>query len=672
MKDGKLSYDYNFFGETTYHVKSTEPLPRAPVSCDQDWKEAGDMQLQRCRGGLLFAAAAGLLAGACTAPAREEALEKPTTAASEAAPAIPTNPMKEAYFGEQHIHTAYSLDAFIGGTRLTPFDAYRFAQGDEVEVNGVKHKLSRPLDWVAITDHAEFLGEMYSTFTEGAPGHDSERVKQLRGLTELKERQAWFMKYVAGNNRGDNPKHPDFYEGPETTKSAWKDVVVAAAEKNNQPGKFTAFIAFEWSAAPQGANLHRNVIFRDANVPDLPMSFYEIGREDGLWDWLAGLEAKGMKPLAIPHNSNASKTVMFGSGVDSTGKPYDEAYAKRRAHFEPLVEMMQIKGNSEVHRKFWPADDFADFENADSMAKYSGRTPDEKNFVRWSVTEGLAWQQKLGANPFKLGFVGGTDDHNGLTSEVDEQGSYGKGWQGAHGAEDGTVERRRTSDVGGWIDSKDENPGALTGVWAPENTRAALWDAMRARETFATSGPRIRVRFFGGADLPTDVKDGRSLVSQGYERGVPMGGDLRALSAAPRFTVHALKDPEGANLDRIQIVKGWVDAGGKHHERLVDVVWSGDRKPGKDGKLSAVGNTVDLKTAKYSNDIGSPELVGSWTDPEFEPKTHALYYARVLEIPTPRWTTYEAVLNHLPLLKEVSATIQERAWTSPIWYTPGR
>ncbi len=620
---------------------------------------------------IVFAGAGALLEIRCTGERNKTDAPASAPSPTAARAIVPSNPLKEAYFGEQHIHTAYSLDAFIGGTRLTPFDAYRFAQGAEVEVNGIKHKLSKPLDWVAVTDHAEFLGEMYSTFTEGAPGHDSERVKQLRGLTDLQERQAWFMKYVAENNRGDNPRHPDFYEGPETTKSAWKNVIVAAAEENNKPGKFTTFIAFEWSAAPQGANLHRNVIFRDANVPDLPMSFYEIGREDGLWDWLEGLEKQGMKPLAIPHNSNASKTVMFGSAADSRGKPYDAAYARRRAHFEPLIEMMQIKGNSEVHRKFWQADEFAGFENADSMSKYSGRAADARNFVRWGVIEGLAWQQKLGVNPFKLGFVGGTDDHNGLTSEVDEQGSYGKGWQGAHGAEDGTVERRRTADVGGWIDGKDENPGALTGVWAAENTRAALWDAMRARETFATSGPRIKVRFFGGPDLPADQKDGRDLVTQGYAKGVPMGGDLPSASGPPHFTLHAMKDPDGANLDRIQIIKGWVDSKGGHHERIVDVAWSGDRKPGPDGKLPAVGNTVDLARATYSNTIGSVELMGAWTDADFDAKQYALYYARVLEIPTPRWTTYEAVLNNLPLLKDEAATIQERAWTSPIWYAPG-
>ena len=319
---------------------------------------------------------------------------------------------------------------------------------------------------------------------------------------------------------------------------------------------------FEWTAAPQGANLHRNVILREDNVPDLPMSAYEISREEGLWNWLAGPEAKGMRPLAIPHNSNASKTIMFGSIADSNGKPFDADYAKTREHFEPLIEIMQIKGSSEVHRQFWDADEFASFENADSIAKFSSRQLDQRNFVRWGLIEGLAWERKLGTNPFKLGFVGGTDDHNRLTAEVDEQGSYGKGWQGAHGAEDGSVEGRRTADVGGWIDGKDENPGALTGVWAASNTRAAIWDAMKRRETFETSGTRMKVRFFEGSALSQKTGDPGVLVEDGYANGVPMGGTLKKLTGAPRFTVSAMKDPEGANLDRIQIIKGLVHTDG--------------------------------------------------------------------------------------------------------------
>jgi len=572
------------------------------------------------------------------------------------------NPLRDAYFGEQHMHTAYSLDAYIGGTRLQPSDAYRFAKGEEVEVLGKKYRISKPLDWAAVTDHAEYLGEMYTTMAKDAPGHDQELVQQLIGLTDLKDKRQWFEKYVVANNRGDNPKHPEFFAGPETTMSGW-DVAIDAAEEHNEPGKFTAFVAYEWSAAPKGANLHRNIIFRDANVPSLPMSAYEIPREDQLWDWLAGLEAKGMKPLAIPHNSNASKTVMFAD-TDAKGDPINLEYAKKRQHFEPLIEIMQVKGNSEVHKNFWANDEFADFENASSIANYSGRALDKRNFVRHGIIQGLAWEQKLGANPFKLGVVGGTDNHNGLPSDVEEYD-----WNGAHGPEDGSVERRRTGDVGGWIGGKDLNPGSLTGIWATGNTRAAIWDAMKARETFATSGTRIKVRFFGGADLPANRTDPVVLVEEGYERGVPMGGTLQ-YSETPTFTAHAMKDPDGANLDRIQIIKGWVDDKGAPHEKIVDVAWSGNREPGGDGKLPPVGNTTDLTNATYTNTIGSPELIGSWTDKEFDPQQHALYYVRVLEIPTPRWSTYDAARNNLPLLEDVPATIQERAWTSPIWYTP--
>jgi Protein of unknown function (DUF3604) len=271
----------------------------------------------------------------------------------------------------------------------------------------------------------------------------------------------------------------------------------------------------------------------------------------------------------------------------------------------------------------------------------------------------------LGVNPFKLGFVGGTDDHNGLPSEVAENN-----WNGGHGEEDGSVQARRTGGVGGWAKGKDLNPGAITGAWATENTRAAIWDAMEHRETFATSGPRIKVRFFGGAGLPADTKDPVAMVKTGYSKGVPMGGTLTALATAPTFTAYAMKDPDGANLDRIQIIKGWVDKSGEQRERIVEMAWSGDRKIGADGKLPPVGNTVDLTKATYTNSIGSPELGGSWTDKEFDPAQHALYYVRVLEIPTPRWSTYEAVKNGLPLLEDVPATIQERAWSSPIWYTP--
>ncbi|MFC1630456.1 DUF3604 domain-containing protein [Pseudomonadota bacterium] len=574
-----------------------------------------------------------------------------------------SNPLRDAYFGETHMHTAYSLDAYIGGTRLTPDDAYRFAKGESVIVDGQQLSRKRPLDFVAVTDHAEYLGEMYSTLVEGAPGHDQDLLKQLRNLQTLEEKQQWFLKYVVENNRGTTPQHPSFFAGPETVKSAWQ-VAIDAAERNNDPGKFTAFVAYEWSGAPNGGNLHRNIIYRDGQVPDMPMSYIDINREDGLWDWMAKHEAQGKKALAIPHNSNASKQMMFPD-VDAAGKPIDREYAQRRQHFEPLVEMMQIKGNSEVHRKFWAGDEFADFENADSIQKYSERVFQKRDFVREGLKLGVAFEKQLGTNPFKYGIIGGTDNHNGIPSDVAEDS-----FVGGHGPEDGTVERRRTGGVGGWIDGKDLSIGSLAGVWATENTRAAIWDAMKRRETFATSGPRMKIRLFGGVELPVSPDNPKKLVEQGYQLGVPMGSDLGSIAAAPTFTVYAMKDADGANLDRIQIIKGWVDSDGTTHEEIINVAWSGDRKPDSNGLLPAVGNTVDLKTANYTNNIGAATLMGSWTDKNFDPEQHAFYYARALEIPTPRWSTYDAVRNSLPLLEDVAATIQERAWSSPIWYKP--
>ena len=612
------------------------------------------------------------LAAACTAPAREEkaAATAPAAAAQKAAPVVPSNPLKEAYFGEQHLHTAYSLDAYIGGARLTPSDAYRFAKGEEVEVGGQKVRLHAPLDWAAVTDHAEYLGEMYSTMNEGRAGP---RQRAAQGAARPHDRStsarsgssSTWSRTTAAKRPSTRPSTP----ARRPSVGGWK-VVLAAAEEHNQPGRFTTIPAFEWSAAPKGGNLHRNVFFRDTNVPERPMSYVDINREEALWAWLADLEKQGMHVIAIPHNSNASKGMMFAP-TDSKGDPIDLEYAEMRSRFEPLIEMMQIKGNSEVHRWFWAADEFADFENADSLGDYSGRDLKKfgkQNWVRWGVTKGLAYEKSLGVNPYHYGFVGGTDNHNGIPSNVDEDNFA----VGSHGAADGTVERRRTSEVGGWLKGPDLNPGSLTGVWAPQNTREAIWDGLKARETFATSGPRVKVRFFGRLGAGEAPADAKSLVENGYAQGVPMGGTLTGGSGAPSFTVWAMKEPDGANLDRIQIVKGWVDAKGEPQDRVFDVVWSGDRKAGEDGKVPPVGNTVDTTKATYTNTIGSPELIGTWTDKSFDAKQHALYYVRVLLIPTPRWSTYDAVRAGLPLLEGVPATVQERAWTSPIWYTPGK
>jgi hypothetical protein len=580
-----------------------------------------------------------------------------TAEAQEAA--VPENPLKDAFFGETHLHTSYSLDAFIGGNRRTPEDAYRFARGEAMEINGQSHKLKRPLDFAAVTDHAEFIGEMYSTQVPGAPGYDNPMLVELRGLSKEEDQRAWFLKYVVANNRSATPQHPPFFAGPETTKSAWalnRDVT----NKYYEPGRFTTIHGFEWTAAPNGGNMHRNILFRDDNLPEQPFSNVDSADEEKLWDWIGGLRDRGMKLFAMPHNSNGSKSQMFES-VDNAGKPLTREYAERRQAMEPLIEMMQIKANSEVTRQFWPTDEFADFENGDSMAKFSGRVKAKENYIRYAVVKGTAYQRDLGANPFKFGFVGGTDNHNSGMGDTDEDN-----YIGSHGPADGTVEARRTGEIDGWIGSSDSNPGALTGVWATKNTRAAIWDAMAARETFATSGSRLKIRMFGGPGLSKPA-DEKAMVEAGYKQGVPMGGTLTAPTSAPAFTVWAARDAEGANLDRIQIIKGWVDATGAPQEKVIDVVWSGNRKPGPDGKVPAVGNTVDLKTAKFTNAIGAPVLMGHWVDAEWKPGQTAVYYARALEIPTPRWTTYDAVRANLPLLKDVPATVQERAWGSPIW-----
>ncbi|MCB1690542.1 MAG: DUF3604 domain-containing protein [Halioglobus sp.] len=575
--------------------------------------------------------------------------------------AIPDAPLKAAYFGEIHVHTSYSLDAYIAGTRLTPDSAYRFARGESMIVNGRRHSIARPLDFAAVTDHAEYIGEMYSAQVKGAKGYNHPQLKALRSLQGIEKQEAWFLKYVVGPARSGEGGHPPFYAGQETSMSAWQ-LAIQAAIDNYEPGVFSTLAGFEWSAAPGGGNMHRNVLFRDLDLPELPFSAIDSSDEEKLWDWMEEQEAAGRRLTAIPHNSNASKGLMFEL-VDNSGNPISAVYAERRSHFERVVEIMQIKGNSEVHRKFWPADEFADFENADSIQDYSDRTFRKGDFVRAALVEGVNYDRLLGQNPFKLGFVGGSDSHNGTPADVAEDN-----YIGSHGAADDTVERRRNKDIAGWVMAKDSNPGALTGVWANKNTRGDIWDALRQRETFATSGTRIKPRFFGGVGLVAE--DAQALVRQGYEEGVPMGGELSGLRTPPSFTVHALKDPDGANLDRIQIIKSWIDVASNPQEKIVDVAWSDKREPDIYGILPPVGNTVDLSDASYTNTIGSAELMGSWIDYDFDPQLPAVYYARVLEIPTPRWSTYDAVKNNLPLLEDVPATVQERAWTSPIWYTP--
>lgn len=577
---------------------------------------------------------------------------------------IKINPLKEAYFGETHMHTKYSLDAYIGGNRFTPDQSLRFAKGEAIQLEkfGKTWQLKRPLDFAAVTDHAEYIGESYTIFTEGAEGYNSEAAQSIRNVQSLEEGLALFIKYVVSNNRSAKPSHPDFYTGVNSTMSAW-EIMNETTENHNDPGKFTTLHAFEWSGAPQGGNLHRNIIFRDTVVPNLPVSYIEANRETELWKWLDEITRNGSTVLAIPHNSNASKGMMFDENMPN-GEPITEQYARARQKYERTIEIMQIKGASEVYPEFWPNDEFADFETAESLADFSGRSFEEKNFVRYALKKGLEYENTLGVNPYKLGFNGGTDSHNGFMSNVEEDN-----WTGGHGLTDMTAEDRTKNTVDGWAKVYDTNPGAITGVWAQSNTRADIWDALYNRETFATSGPRMKVRFFAGYDFASSYDSYEDMVVDGYAKGVAMGGDLMVKPGkTPQFLLWAIKDPMNAKLDRIQIIKGWYDDG-ELHEKIYNVGAS-DNRLQPDGTVTPTDAKVDLETGAYDNTKGNTEFLLSWVDPDFNETQTSFYYVRVMQIPTARWNSWDEIRDNVKYPDQVAKVIQERIWSSPIWYTP--
>jgi len=584
-----------------------------------------------------------------------------TTAQSNA---VETFKNKEAFWGETHVHTAYSLDAFIGGNRFTPDQSLRFAQGEAITLEkfGTSWHLKRPLDWAAVTDHAEYIGEAYSIMTPGAPGFDSEAATAIREVDNLEDGLKLFIKYVVSNNRSDKPSHPEFYTGVNSTMNAWA-IMNEATEKHNQPGKFTTLHAFEWSGAPNGGNLHRNIIFRDTIVPDLPVSYIEANRETELWDWLDVISRNGSTALAIPHNSNASKGMMFDPNMPN-GEPITQQYAIARQKYERTIEIMQIKGTSEVHPKFWANDEFANFELAPSLERFSGRSFQQSNYVRDALKQGLKFEDQLGTNPYKLGFNGGTDSHNGFMSNVEEDN-----WTGGHGLTDMTAEDRVNNVVDGWAQVYDTNPGAITGVWAESNTRGAIWDGLYNRETFATSGPRIKVRLFAGYGFQDAYDSYDEMITDGYAKGVPMGGDLNPRNGeTPQFLVWALKDPMNANLDRLQIVKGWYD-GDELHEQVYDIAVS-DGRLNDDGSVTPTDATVNKKTGAYDTTKGNVEFMATWSDPEFNEDHKSFYYVRVIQLPTARWSLWDEIRAGVSYPEEVPDIIQERAWSSPIWYSP--
>ncbi len=580
---------------------------------------------------------------------------------------------RRVLWGDTHVHSHLSLDANISGNKsLSPTDAFRFARGEAVETpNGTTVKLRRPLDFLVVSDHAEYLGVM-----EGLTRGDEE-------LLQDETARRWGDQLA----RGDPTPMSEFSRSLSTgeklitnplfEQSVWKRVV-EGADAQNTPGVFTAFIGYEWTSMPMGNNLHRVVIFRDGaerTSQVLPFSALDSDKPEDLWAYLAKYEEDtGGQAIAIPHNSNISGGMMFQE-IMSDGKPMDRAYAEARARWEPLVEATQVKGDSEAHPFLSPDDEFADYESWDKTnISFSIPHQDEwfaGEYVRSALKLGLGLEAETGANPYRFGLIGSTDSHTSLAT-ADENDYWGK-FTGANPSRERW--KRPLVPAGDLPYLTYEWQMAASGyaaVWAAENTREAIFDAMRRRETYATTGPRMTVRFFGGWSFDDQDAVKPDLAKTGYENGVPMGGVLpeNPDGAAPRFLVSALKDPDGANLDRIQIIKGWRDAEGELHEKVFNVALSDGRVVGPDGKVPLVGSTVDVEGATYDNSIGAAQLTTVWQDPGFDPNERAFYYVRVLEIPTPRWTTYDAAIYDIDLPEEVPRTTQERAYTSAIWYTP--
>ena len=587
------------------------------------------------------------------------------------------------YWGDTHLHTTLSFDAGAFGNRLDPTDAYRFAKGEEVTATtGLPAKLSRPLDFLVVADHSDNMG-LFTMIFEGDPqilgDKEGKRIYEMihaGGDTAVQASLELIDNFSKGQKISDALA---VEPGSKPFKSTWKRIV-DAAEEANDPGRFTAFIGYEWTSLVAGNNLHRVVIYRDDADKALQMEPYTtqapIGSTDprDLWKWLATYEQKtGGDILALAHNGNLANGIMFPVTEQYTGAPVDATYATERAKWEPMYEVTQIKGDGETHPFLSPNDEFADYETWDkgnlNLSEVKKNEMLAGEYAREALKNGLALEEKLDVNPYKFGMVGSTDSHTSLAT-AQEDNFFGKhsGTEPSKTRPTHVVAQFGDQKLLGW----EQVASGLAAVWAKENTREAIFDAMERKEVYGTTGSRMTVRFFGGWDFTPEDTNTRLPANAGYAKGVPMEGDLTngPDGKAPSFLVAARKDPLSGNLDRIQIVKGWLDANGETQEKVYDVVWSDDRKVGANGKLPAVGNTVDVTNATWANTIGAPELIAVWEDPNFDPKERAFYYARVIEIPTPRWTLYDAVRLGAELPGDAPRSTQERAYTSPIWYAP--
>jgi len=583
----------------------------------------------------------------------------------------------KVYFGETHLHTSYSTDAGMIGNTLGPEDAFRIARGEPfVSSMGVPGQLSRPFDFVVVSDHSENLG-----LAPAVAASDPDLLavpwgKELHDKVKAGKPMEAFDMFVEQIFKGEDP-----LVGSELPRTYWH-LETAAAEKYNEPGLFTALIGYEWSSAPGGANLHRNVIFRDGKDKAdtiIPFSSYDSVDPEDLWKFMDTYEKNtGGKMLAIAHNGNLSDGLMFDDVTLTTKEPLDRDYAERRMRWEPIYEVTQIKGDGETLPALSPSDEFADYYTWEP-ASFSEKTttpemlPNE--YAREALKRGLAFEEEIGANPFKFGMIGSTDAHTSIPS-TEEDSFFGK----ISAAEPSGSPLRYEELVNGRLSPDPETKtrlyesmaGGLTAIWSRENTREALWDAMARKEVYATTGTRLRVRVFGGWDLAAADMERSNFAEHGYDHGVPMGGDLAHApdGKAPTMLVRVLRDPDGANLDRIQIIKGWLDKDGNTNERIYDVACADDRGV-KDRRCeSPVGNTVNVAEASYSNSIGDPFMAAAWTDPDFDAGQRAFYYVRVLEIPTPTWLAFDVKYFDIDLPDDAVMQGQERAYTSPIWYTP--
>jgi len=588
-------------------------------------------------------------------------------------------------WGDTHLHTSLSMDAGLFGNRLPPTEAYRFARGEEVvSSTGLPARLSRPLDWLVIADHSDgmgFIGDIATGKPELLAYEQSARwIEGMQKGGEAGVAAALDLITTFSNDKINPEMIANYMPGSKLYKNIWEKVI-ADAETFNEPGRFTALIGFEWTSLIQGNNMHRVVIMRDGAVRARQVVPFTMTAPQGspdprdLWKYMTNYENRtNGEILAIAHNGNLSNGIMFPLEAQWNGKKLDQTYVSERSKWEPLYEATQIKGDGEAHPYLSPEDEFANYETWDignldvSVAKTNDMLAGE--YAREALKRGMAIETRLGTNPYKFGMIGSTDSHTSLAS-AEEDNFFGKhsGYEPKPGRLDHPFMKNENGSIMGW----QMVASGLAAVWATENTREAIFDAMQRKEVYATTGPRMSVRMFGGWDFTAQDLNSRMPAVVGYSKGTPMGGDLRVMPAgakAPSFMVYALRDPIGANLDRIQIIKGWLDSKGNMYEQVYDVAWSGDRVADTNGEVPAVGNTVDVANANWTNSIGAAELATVWTDPSFDAAQKAFYYTRVIEIPTPRWSTYDAFRFGIELPEGVPATTQERAYSSPIWYTP--